>query len=431
MNKCYNITLLFIFLSGLLNAQEDFKLINLETALEIGGANNLTIKEYKERQELAIANLYKAKGWWLPNIYSGVNTHQRWGNAMNGDGNFFNDVNRQNFWLGLGLNATWNFGNGIFKENTAELKVQAATYQTQVEQNKALLEIIKTYYDFLAQQLYFKAYQQLASQAETIAEQIGIQVESGLQFESEFLLAQSNYMHLKIEMLNAKTEYNNKSASLIKLLNITSSTKLIGSDTILAPLHLVELDEIKMSIDSTYKLRPELIGMELILQSLNSEKKTTTTGLLLPELRLRTYGSYFGGVFSQLDPTSEINAALIWKIPLGRLAYKGTLKQYNSQIALHKIKIEQAKTKINAEVLSAREQIIIAKQQIEISLEGNNLAKKALEQSIKRQEMGVVRPFEILPAQEIYIKSKLDYLKAISSYNKAQYSYYVAIGNNL
>ena len=431
MNKCYNITLLFIFLSGILNAQEDFKLINLETALEIGGANNLTIKEYKERQELAIANLYKAKGWWLPNIYSGVNTHQRWGNAMNGDGNFFNDVNRQNFWLGLGLNATWNFGNGIFKENTAELKVQAATYQTQVEQNKALLEIIKTYYDFLAQQLYFKAYQQLASQAETIAEQIGIQVESGLQFESEFLLAQSNYMHLKIEMLNAKTEYNNKSASLIKLLNITSSTKLIGSDTILAPLHLVELDEIKMSIDSTYKLRPELIGMELILQSLNSEKKTTTTGLLLPELRLRTYGSYFGGVFSQLDPTSEINAALIWKIPLGRLAYKGTLKQYNSQIALHKINIEQAKTKINAEVLSAREQIIIAKQQIEISLEGNNLAKKALEQSIKRQEMGVVRPFEILPAQEIYIKSKLDYLKAISSYNKAQYSYYVAIGNNL
>ena len=43
-----------------------------------------------------------------------------------------------------------------------------------------------------------------------IAEQIGIQVESGLQFESEFLLAQSNYMHLKIEMLNAKTKYNNK-----------------------------------------------------------------------------------------------------------------------------------------------------------------------------------------------------------------------------
>ena len=42
--------------------------INLEIVLEFSGANNLTIQEYKQRQELAIANLDKAKEWWLPDI---------------------------------------------------------------------------------------------------------------------------------------------------------------------------------------------------------------------------------------------------------------------------------------------------------------------------------------------------------------------------
>ncbi|WP_373492720.1 hypothetical protein, partial [Aquiflexum sp.] len=34
--------------------------INLEKILELGGADNLTIKEYKERQELSLAELTKA-----------------------------------------------------------------------------------------------------------------------------------------------------------------------------------------------------------------------------------------------------------------------------------------------------------------------------------------------------------------------------------
>ncbi|PCJ63503.1 MAG: hypothetical protein COA58_16110 [Bacteroidetes bacterium] len=434
MKRHFQITLLFILLitlSGLVKAQNNTQPINLETVLSLGGANNLTIKEYKERQELAIADLSKSKEWWLPNLYAGVSTHQLWGNAMNSDGNFFIDVNRQSFWGGLGLNATWDFGDGIFKENAAKLKVQATVYQTQAEQNMALLDAIQTYYDFLASQLYYRAYEQLALQADTIANQIAIQVEVGLRFESELLLARRNYMHLKVEMLNARTEYNNRSATLVKLLNLNPTIRLVGTDTILAPLDLIVISDIPVSFDSTYGLRPELMGMELMLQSLNEEKKTTTTGLLLPKLRIGAYGSYFGGVFTPLDQTSEINAALIWKIPVGRLAYKGTLKQYNSRIVLQEIKMEQAKAQINEEVIRAREQIRVAKEQTQIALEGSQFAEEALIQSIQRQQLGTVRPFEILQAQEIYIKSRLDYLKAVASYNKTQYAYHVATGNNL
>ncbi|NCP84466.1 MAG: hypothetical protein GW823_06125, partial [Bacteroidetes bacterium] len=98
----------FVFLLIVANTNQliaqDTIPINLEKVLELGGADNLTIKEYKERQELSLAELSKAKEWWLPEIYAGAQTHQLWGAAMNTDGRFFLDVNRQNLWGGLGLN---------------------------------------------------------------------------------------------------------------------------------------------------------------------------------------------------------------------------------------------------------------------------------------------------------------------------------------
>ena len=426
--------LLFILFFGynrLANAQEKTQAINLETVLKIGGANNLTIQEYKKRQELALANVIKIKEWWLPDIYAGTTIHQLWGSSMNGDGRFFTDVNRQNFWGGIGLNAVWDFGDGIFKSNAAELKAQAAVFETQAEQNKALLNTINTYYDFLAAQLYFKAYKQLAAEAKTIADQIGIQVEAGLRYESEKLLAKSNYHHLKVEMLNAKIQHNNKSATLVRLLNLDPNLKLVGTDSILAPLELVQAADLDYNVDSAYSGRPEIKRMGLIVQSLNEEKKVATTGLLFPELRLGTYGSVFGDVFTPVNPTSAVNAALIWKIPISRFSSNGSIKQFDARIVLQETLMEQSKAQINEEVISARAQIAISKEQIEVSQEGSKLSEQALQQSIARQQMGTVRPFEILQAQEIYIKSRLDYLKAVASFNKAQYAYYVAVGNNL
>ena len=68
---------LFLLIANTTKAKaQDTIPINLEKILELGGADNLTIKEYKERQELSLAELTKAKEWWLPEIYAGVQTHK-------------------------------------------------------------------------------------------------------------------------------------------------------------------------------------------------------------------------------------------------------------------------------------------------------------------------------------------------------------------
>lgn len=446
---CSSLTLAFLFLLPALNVQsQEIQPINLETVLKLGGANNLTIQEYKRRQELALAKLSKAKEWWLPNVYAGIQTHQLWGASMNSDGRFFLDVSSSNLWLGLGLQAHWNFAGGIYETKAARLKAEAALYQTQAERNKALLESIDAFYDFAAAQMYYLAYQQLAAYADTISRQIDIQVQSGLLYGSEFLLSKSSINHLKIQMLNAKVENGKKSAALVKLLDLDPNLKLVNVDSALSPLNLLTANTLTaagIEIDSAFQNRPEFTAMELTYKSLEIEKKTITTGLLIPELWLNTYGSYFGELSGQVRPmnpikypetkqlytTGALNVSLMWKIPLGRLIYAGDLKQFNSNILIAKTQMEQLRTQVNEEIIAAREALIAAKEQMEIAFEGSQFAGEALQQSIQRQELGTVRPYEILQVQEIFIKIRLDYIKAVADYNKAQYALLVATGESL
>ncbi len=443
--KCtikYFVASLLLGATFTINAQETLP-INLQTVLEMGGANNLTIKEFQAKQELATANLNKSKEWWLPDVYAGLQTHQLLGAAMNADGRFFLDVNRQNLWGGLGLNANWNFAEGIYKTKSAKLQVQASVYETQAERNNTLLATIKAYYDLQTSQMKLIAYKNLVAQSDTITQQISIQVEAGLRYQSELLLSKSNHSHLKIEMLNAQSEYNQKSSELVRLLNLDSKVKLVSIDSVMLPLDFQE--ELLSVNDTTYKNRPEIIFFDFTILSLQTERKITTTGLFIPTLSIETYGSYFGRIngtvspvfplqypeTKQLYPTGMLNASLTWNIPLGRFIYGGDLKQYNSQIKIQEIKSEQFRVQINEEIANAQQQLIIGKEQIQIAKEGLELTTEALNQSIERQKLGTVKPFEVFQAQQFFLQAQIDYLKAISEYNKAQFALRVAKGEML
>lgn len=417
--------------------------VNLEKVLEIGGADNLTIKEYKERQALAGAKLTKAKAWWLPEMYAGARSHQLSGAAMNADGGFFLDVNRDNFWTGLGLDANLDFAEGIYNAKSANLRNEASQFLTQAERNQQLLEMITAYYDLMTAQLNFDAYKKLVTQSDSIVQQIQIQVEGGLRYESETLLAKSNKNHLQVEMLNAKKEYNKASATLKKLLNLEQNVKLASSNKSLLPLDFSE--KLTPEKDSVYLNRPEMKANELEYQALQTEQKKITTGLLLPALRIGVYGSYFGRIGEnvspmqpaqypnpkQLYPTGALNASLLWEIPLGELTHGGDRKTYSSKIRLKEIEAEQFKVQINEEIANAKSDLQLGKEQIETAKEALDFTTEALEQSIERQKLGTAKPFEVFQAQQFFLQAQLDYLKAVSTYNKAQYALKVAKGGDL
>ncbi len=132
-----------------------------------------------------------------------------------------------------------------------------------------------------------------------------------------------------------------------------------------------------------------------------------------------------------LYPTAQFNVSLKWRLPIGRLTYGGRLKQYDAQIALQENEIGQFRNQVVEEVSRAKSQLLTSSQQLELAEEAQTLAREAVSQSIQRQQLGTAQPFEVFQAQEVYLQTRLEYLKIIAQYNKAQYSLYVALGNNL
>ncbi len=417
--------------------------ITLEKVLQLGGAGNLTIAEYTERQELAVAALSKEKEWWLPEMYGGFQAHQLWGAVMNGNGRFFLDVTRNSQWLGLGLNAHWDFADGIYSTRAANLQVLASQYLTEAERNKVLLRMIDAYYDMLAAQFQWQAYRDLTAQADTLVGQLTIQVEAGLRYQSEELLAKGNKRHLQMETLTAQTQYSIASAELLGLLNLDQAQKLVVMDSMLFPLDYS--DETFPVVDTLYRNRPEVKVAELEIRALEIKRKIFTTGLLIPAVNIGTYGSYFGKLNGNVVPmepvafpnpdglnrTGELNASLMWRIPLGTFAYRGDIKKYNSLIRLKRNETQQVRATINKEIAQAHARLAMGREQVQVASEALALTKEALDQSMGRQLLGTATPFEVFQAQQFYLQAQLDYLQAIAGYNKAQFAMKAAKGERL
>jgi outer membrane protein TolC len=426
MIRCIKILVVVsTFLASFSAVSQEKQAITLADVLKIGGASNLTIKEYNELQNLALAENKFAKNWWLPEIYAGGKTHNLWGIAMNTDGLFFDDLARENFWAGLGLNASWDIGGNIYKAKANSLRLEASSHLTQIKRNEVLLKSIETYYHSLQSQLEMAAYRELVKQSKIIIEQIKTRVDAGLTYQSDLLLAKSNYSYLKAEMLETSIGYTTSLSLLQKELNIPSTIELVCADTVLTKLELAITES---SLEESYNNRPEIKYLELKMQSVQVEKKTYSTGLLFPVIQAGTSVGVYGKPVSPLSDQSVLNVGLMWRIPLREFGYG---KIYQSKVALSQIKTEQAKNSITQEINSSKKALNQYGTILNLSKEAQDFSREALSQSIERQQLGTAKILEVFQMQQAYLKARLSYTKAVINFNIAQYKQYVAVGNNL
>jgi outer membrane protein TolC len=404
--------------------------VNVESVLKLAGANNLTVKEYQLRYEQALAEQTKAQEWWLPNIYAGTSTHFLTGDAMNTDGKIFTDVTRNNLWAGLGVSAEIDFARGKYDLLAAKQRAKAAGYQSSAERNRAILQALMTYFDMQADQVKYLFLQQLIKQADTLAQQVKVKVDAGLMYESEYLMASSNFSHLKVSMLQAKADWQREGIALASLLNLKNTGGMLSADTALIPLQIVR-EQTVADYMSNIEKRPEYLGLNEQLKSYYTLRKAAVNGIYKPKLRIGTDNGPFGGLGKTFQNTYQFNASLVWTLPLALLTTKGDIKRWDAQIKIQQNQVEQFRNLFVQEVTGANMQLQNSKEQVDVAKAALRTSGEAVYQGTQRQKLGTARPFEVFQSEQFYLQTQIDYLNAVANYNKAQYALYVAMGNNL
>jgi outer membrane protein TolC len=344
----YIAAFLFLWLPGWLvseaNAQENDSLpayaegyelypLNMETVLKLTGANSLTIEEFRMRQELAQERHRTAQEWIYPEIFAGVNLDGRTGTAMNADGRFFRDIGRNRMWSGAGLELNWNPGEAVYQVLAAKQELQASKHLLQAERNGAILEAVQAFLDLENAQLRYDALNRLLDYSSRIARQLEVQVDGGLQYRSELLLAKSNYNSQQVSLRQAREDIYQRAARLAELLALPEEDILLLNESPAAvPLEFFQPQASGTAqYDSAYARRPELAYQSSQADALQQQRKQYTIGLLLPSLELRltngmlgpfrgmprNNGDEFGN--GRYENTFDAAVYLGWNLPLAQL----------------------------------------------------------------------------------------------------------------
>lgn len=418
--------------------------IELETVLKLAGADNLTIKEFKQRQDIATIDQRIAKEWMIPDLFLGATLHNLNGSAMNSDGRFFREVNRNRLWAGAGIGLNLIPGDGIYQTLAAKQNALASGYLLQASKNEVILNAILVFYDLQKKQAEYKTLVNLLNYTDRISKQLKIQTDNGQQYRSVYLLARSNYNNILVALQEVIKNVHHFSAALIALLNIQDEDiLLLSSVDVLLPVELLDEQIIAKGLyDSAYSRRPELQYHQSMIDSKRYDQKRVTKGLLVPQLNFYinygTVGPYNGAAEnspsnfdSRYEKTIEVNAVVGWNIPLDLFISGGKPKKLDALIQLQRNLLDQQRNLVKREVSQALNDYRESKNQLLIAKESSEFAEEALNQSIERQKLGTAKPFEVFQAQEIYLKTVISYQNVVTNYNKAQYSLYVALGNNL
>lgn len=405
--------------------------VDASAILKLAGSGSLTVKKYELQYRQAQADEIKAGEWWLPVLKGGLSVHYLNGAALNTDGHISSTVDQNSSGAGLGFQAEIDLNRGRYEYLAAMQRSIASKFSSDAQRNQFILKAIQTYYDLQGAQYKLRLLNELSVQAALLTGELKLQTDAGLRYQSEYLLAATSEQHFRMQALEAENEQFRFSAALVDMLSLGSGKLLKSSDSTLLAVQLSSDLSLEKSSDTGYASRPEFQSMQAEIRGFQTERKMSASGSFLPKLVIGSDDGLFGNIRDPQYNAYQLNASLVWSLPLGRLFKHGELQQQDSRIASARNRLNIFRQQYATETLDARSQIRITAEIMKLSVKASAMAKEALSQSLARQQLGTAKAFEVIQAQQIYIQVKLDEAQAIITYNKEQYAFLVASGISL
>jgi outer membrane protein TolC len=392
--------------------------LSLTEALQAARTNSPQIRQYLLNLDIARAEARRARDWWVPDVGAGVQMHQQNGAAMNSDGRFYLDVNRQYLLGGASLDVNLDLKDAFLGTRAAELAYRAQQQTNIQNSNEFLGFVTMQYYALQAAQFRLQALGDFVAYSDRIATELEVMSDAGLALRSEFIAAQANHKNFQLRERQFAREQLYVSEQLKLLLGMASDSVMLTVDTSAV---LADARSISVVTDTTVFNHP-LYRSELLRgESMEKQQKAASIGLALPSFdAIFAYGQY-GDVFSGRDidnnptdplyPTTFFYGTLAWRIPLENIfggGNNGVLKaRYKVQVqetAIKKDEISTAIRKARYGVEQTREGFVFAEEAV-------TFARTAYEQSLERQKNGIAGAYELFLAQEIYLNAMLSWIQ--------------------
>lgn len=406
--------------------------IDLPTALRLANAQNLDVQIAREKVKEAKALQENARFQFLPTLSPGL-SYRRHDNTIQAVDGQFLDIHKQSYAPGVMIGGQWDVGETIYKSLAAKQQVKSSEYRLESQRQDSVIAVIQNYFD-----LQF-AHAAIGVAAESIGistnyeSQLGQAVASGIAFKGDQLRIQVQAERGWLTLQQAKEQEKIAAARLAQSLHLDPSIALVTHDSDFVPLILVETnDALSPLVQEALATRSELKEGRANYHAALENKKGTVYGPLIPSLGAQVFAGGLGGDSSagtsRFGEQEDYFIGLSWKIGPGGIFDSTRKKAAEAGLQMAQLNREKAKDEVTRQVVEALARIQSLTGQIESSRRALNAAESGLALAQQRREFAVGIVLENIQAEQDLTRARLDYLKTVAEFNKAQYILKRALG---
>ena len=399
--------------------------IDLPTALQLAGANNLDLAIAREAMKQAEAQELQATEKFFPYFTLGTQYAGHDGAFASADGTII-ETNKEAYGNAAAVGAQMSLGDAIFqKMATRELSAGAAA-GVDAQKGVTVLSAATGYFDLVSAAVEVGIARDALGFSQSYQDQLERAVGIGLANRSDALGVRVQTQSYQIALRQAEEQLRSAAAVLAQTLHIASSGVLTPHDTVPVPVTVVQGSSVEDLTARALSSRPELTQSLANINAADWARLGGTYGPLLPtisaqyadgELRGGPNGAEIG--FRHAQDTAVM---LNWRIGAGGLFDIGRINEAESK--LHQAVLGDLKLRddIVRQVIQSYEAVQSAKDQIALARDNVENATQALNLAQQRKEFGVAAVLETIQTQQQLVQARRDLAKAITQHNKAQYS---------
>ncbi|MGH7781574.1 MAG: TolC family protein [Candidatus Binataceae bacterium] len=396
--------------------------IDLPTALAFAGARNLDVLEAKARTAEAVAIQEEVIGKLVPTAYgSGLFFGQNTSGQTQG---YFTDLGRSFGRTNAagGAELSLNPAQAIFAALAAHRSASATSSESFEVTQETLAAAASAYFVLLEA----RAEVQIAEQALAASRELQRVAEtreslgSGLKVDVSRAAAQAATD--QIHLAQAGERMRNASVRLALLLKLDPKITLVPVDSVIRQKQLVEparnLDDL---LRQALLSRPNLHAERDRVVAAENSRIAAWASAIAPSIYTNFQANTVGNIGSHQFSVGSIGVRLSF-------ASFGAAKAAGAQLAEEQIRRDRLKQQVEAEVITSRDRLQTAAEEVGAAIEGLKAAQRALDLSQTRFQGGKGIELEVLDANTTLTEAHYNVVAAIVGYNIAQVRLLQAIG---
>ncbi|ODT98596.1 MAG: hypothetical protein ABS79_05605 [Planctomycetes bacterium SCN 63-9] len=423
--------------------------IDLSSALRLAQAENPQIAGAVQMIGEALAIQQKARVIMLPSLNLGASYHDHTGNLQRSSGVILN-LNQKSLYFGGGampvtagtveIPAVSIFSpltDAIFEPLAAHQHVAVAQFDAATTNNNVLREVAEFHFELIAAEAELFVRRETAMQEAEVARLTRAYADAQQGREADAERAATELSLIEIEVREAEELVAVTAARLSRRLHLDQSVRLRPIAPVTEQVTLIDpAAPLPDLIAVAIQRRPEAQARSAAISEADYRHKQEVFRPLLPTVGMGFSGGVFGGGSNLVGPElahfggrTDLDLMAYWTFRNFGFGNLALMKQRRAEIGQAAGEQAKAISLIRSEVSASHAEIDAARNQVGVTTRQLASAEVGFREDLQRIRNTVGRPIEVVNSLELLNHARVDRIRAVLNYNKAQIRLFVALGS--